>query len=57
MAWCKSGVQFGTGIDVRTDVDTNKAKRGHPTEVYGWLSLGATRQDEKKVVAIDFTAA
>lgn len=57
VAWCKSGVQFGTGIDVRTDVDTNKGKRGHPTEVYGWLSLGATRQDEKKVVAIDFTAA
>lgn len=57
VAWCKSGVQFGTGIDVRTDIDTNKNKRGHPTEVYGWLSLGATRQDEKKVVAIDFTNA
>jgi hypothetical protein len=57
VAWAQSGIQFGTGIDVRTDVDTNKNKRGHPTEVYGWLSLGATRQDEKKVVAIDFTAA
>lgn len=57
VAWAKSGLQFGTGIDVRTDVDTNKAKRGHPTEVYGWLSLGATRQDEEKVVAIDFTTA
>lgn len=57
VSWCKSGIQFGTGIDVRTDVDQNKNKRGHPTEVYGWLSLGATRQDEKKVVAIDFTNA
>jgi hypothetical protein len=57
VAWAKSGIQFGTGIDVRTDVDQNKNKRGHPTEVYGWLSLGATRQDEKKVVAIDFTNA
>lgn len=57
VAWCKSAIQFGTGIDVRTDIDTNKNKRGHPTEVYGWLSLGATRQDEKKVVAIDFTNA
>jgi hypothetical protein len=57
IAWAKSGIQFGTGIDVRTDVDQNKNKRGHPTEVYAWLSLGATRQDEKKVVAIDFTNA
>lgn len=54
LAWTKDAVQFGTGIDVRTDVGQNKAKRGHPTEVYGWLSLGATRQDEKKVVQIDF---
>lgn len=54
VAWCKSALQFGTGIEVRTDVEVNKTKRGHPTEVYGWLSLGATRQDEKKVVQLDF---
>lgn len=54
VAWAKSCLQFGTGIAVKTDVSENKAKRGHPTEVYGWLSLGATRQDEKKVVQIDF---
>jgi hypothetical protein len=54
VAWAKSCLQFGTGIAVKTDVDENKSKRGHPTEVYGWLSLGATRQDEKKVVQIDF---
>lgn len=54
VAWAKSCLQFGTGINVKTDVGENKAKRGHPTEVYGWLSLGATRQDEKKVVQIDF---
>lgn len=54
VAWAKSCLQFGTGIDPKTDVDKNKAKRGHPTEVYGWLSLGAVRQDEKKVVQIDF---
>jgi hypothetical protein len=57
VAWCKSSLQFGIGIDVRTDIDQNKSKRGHPTEVYGWLSLGAVRQDEKKVVTIDFTNA
>jgi hypothetical protein len=54
VGWCKSALQFGTGIDVRTDVDVNKSKRGNPTEVYGWLSLGATRQDERKVVQLDF---
>lgn len=54
VAWAKSCLQFGTGIDVRTDISQNKTKRGHPTEVYGWMSLGATRQDEKKVVQIDF---
>ena len=54
VAWTRGAVQFGTGIDVRTDVGQNKAKRGHPTEAYAWLSLGATRQDEKKVVQIDF---
>ena len=53
-AWTKGAVQYGTGLDVRTDVGQNKAKRGHPTEAYAWLSLGATRQDEKKVVQIDF---
>lgn len=53
-AWAKSGVEIGMGINFKTDVSENKAKRGHPTEAYGWLSLGAGRQDEKKVVAIDF---
>ena len=54
VAWAKSAVEIGMGINFKTDVSENKAKRGHPTEAYGWLSLGAGRQDEKKVVAIDF---
>jgi Phage capsid protein len=54
VAWAKSGCQFGMGINVRTDISENKSKRGHPTEAYAWLSLGATRQDEEKVVQIDF---
>lgn len=54
IAWAKSACQYGTGIDARTDVDQNKSKRGHPTEAYAWMSLGAVRQDEKKVVQIDF---
>lgn len=54
VAWCQSALQFGMGMDMRTDIDINKAKRGHPTEVYGMLSLGAVRQDEDKVVQLDF---
>ena len=54
VAWAKSGVEIGMGLNFKTDVSENKAKRGHPTEAYGWLSLGAGRQDEKRVVAIDF---
>ena len=54
IAWSSTAIHFGTGIGVKTDVSENKSKRGHPTEAYGVLSLGATRQDEKKVVQIDF---
>lgn len=53
-AWAGTAVQYGTGINVKTDVRENTNKRGHPTEAYAWLSLGAVRQDEKKVVQIDF---
>lgn len=54
VAWQSTAVHFGTGINVKTDIGENRNKRGHPTEVYGWLSQGAVRQDEKKVVQIDF---
>lgn len=54
VAWAGTAVQYGTGINVKTDVSENKNKRGHPTEAYTYLSLGAVRQDEKKVVQIDF---
>lgn len=54
IAWSSTAIHFGTGIGVKTDVSENNSKRGHPTEAYGVLSLGAVRQDEKKVVQIDF---
>lgn len=54
VAWAKSAVHFGTGINVKTEVGENKAKKGHPTEAYAWMTLGAGRQDELKVVACDF---
>ncbi len=53
-AWAKSGIQFGTGIAVKTDISENKSKRGNPHEVYAWMSFGAVRQDDQKVVQIDF---
>lgn len=55
VAWAKSGVHMGTGINVKTTIGENTQKRGHPTEAYGYMSLGAGRQDEKKVLTIDFT--
>lgn len=54
IAWSSTAIHYGVGMNVKTDVSENKSKRGHPMEVYGVLSLGATRQDEKKVVQIDF---
>ncbi len=55
VAWAKSGVHMGTGINVKTTIGENTQKRGHPTEAYGYMSLGAGRQDENKVITIDFT--
>lgn len=57
VCYAKSAVHFGTGIDAKTEVGQNKGKRGHPTEAYAWMSIGAGRQDEKKVIAIDFVEA
>lgn len=54
VAWAKSAVHFGTGIETKTRIGENVQKRGHPTEAYAWMSLGAARQDEKKVVALDY---
>ncbi len=57
VAWAKSGVEVGMGLNFKTHVSENTQKRGHPTEAYGWLSLGAGRQDEKKAVVVDFLRA
>lgn len=54
VAWSKSAVHFGMGIDMKTDVSENKTKRGHPVEAYAWTSLGAVRENELKVVQIDY---
>ncbi|WKB53017.1 phage capsid protein [Eleftheria terrae] len=56
VAYAKSAVEFGTGIETKTEVGQNKQKRGHPIEAYAWMSIGAGRADENKVAAIDFVA-
>jgi len=57
VAWAKSAVHYGTGIETKTRVGENTQKRGHPVEAYAWMSMGAVRQDELKVLAIDYTTA
>jgi hypothetical protein len=54
VAWSSTAVHYGTGIEVKTDLSENKAKRGHPMEAYAVLSLGAVRENELKVVQIDY---
>lgn len=54
VAWQSTAVHFGTGLAVKTDISENKQKRGHPNECYSWFSQGAVRQDELKVVQIDY---
>lgn len=54
VAWTSTAVHYGIGMNVKTDISENKAKRGHPMEVYGAMSIGATRENELKVVQIDF---
>lgn len=54
VAYSRSAVHYGVGIDVKTWVGENTAKRGHPVESYVWMSMGAGRQDDKKVVQIDY---
>ena len=52
LAWAKSGVHLALWEDVRTDVSQRKDLKGLPWQVYVWITLGATRLEEKKVVNI-----
>lgn len=52
LAWAKSGVHLGLWEDTRTDVSQRKDLKGLPWQVYVWITLGATRLEEKKVVNI-----
>lgn len=50
--WAKSGMYLGLWQDMRTDVREAKELKGNPWEVYLYLSAGATRLEEGKVLKI-----
>lgn len=50
--WAKSGMHLGLWQDQTTDVRQAKELKGNPWEVYLYLSAGATRLEEKKIVKI-----
>lgn len=52
LAWAKSGVHLALWEDVRTDISKRNDLRGIPWQVYLWLTLDATRLEEKKVINI-----
>lgn len=52
LAWAKSGVHLGLWEDVRTKISQRDDLTGLPWQVYIYLTLGACRLEEKKVVNI-----
>jgi hypothetical protein len=51
-AWVKSGLHLGIWNDLTVDVSQRKDKAGLPWQVYVYMTMGATRTQEKKVVEI-----
>lgn len=54
LAWVPSGIMFGTGRDMKTEI-VPRADKSFSTYVYGAIDFGAVRLEEEKVVKIDFT--
>lgn len=50
--WAKSGMHLGYWNDITTDVSQRKDIRGLPFQAYVYMTVGATRLEEKKVVEI-----
>lgn len=50
--WAKSGMHLAMWEDMKTDIDRRKDLQGLPWQVYLYLTLDATRLEEKKVVNI-----
>lgn len=50
--WAKSGMHLGIWNDIKTDVSQRKDLQGLPWQTYVYLSAGATRLEEKKMVKV-----
>jgi len=50
--WAKSGMYLGMWEDIQSDVSQRKDLQGHPWQVYLYLTAGATRLEEEKVVEV-----
>ncbi len=51
--WVKSGMYLGQWNDILTDISQRKDLRGQPWQAYAYMTVGATRLEEKKVYAIE----
>ena len=51
-AYAKSGMHLGIWENISTDVDQRKDIRGLPYQVYAYMTCGATRIEEEKIVEI-----
>lgn len=50
--FAKSGMHMGIWNDVTTDISQRKDLKGHPFQAYVYMTAGATRLEEKKVMEI-----
>ena len=50
--WAKSGMHLGLWSDVQSKIRMAEELKGNPWEVYLYMSAGATRLEEKKIVRI-----
>lgn len=50
--WVKSGVHLGMWNDISTDVSQRKDLQGLPWQAYIYMTVGATRLEEKKFVQV-----
>lgn len=50
--FAKSGMHLGIWNDITTDISQRKDIRGLPFQAYVYLTIGATRLEEKKIVEI-----
>lgn len=50
--WAKSGMHLGIWNDITTDISQRKDVKGLPWQAYVYMTAGATRIEEKKIVQI-----